>query len=508
MTSIKRFASGTILNFFTLILTVIISFLMMPYLIHTLGDRWYGLWVIVGSLIGYYGLLDFGLSSANQRFIAKSLQDTDTNAVNRVISSSFSLLLLLGFISLLLTVGLYIAAPHFTDNLNDVAIFQTLIIIMGVKTAITFPFTVFHGVLTAHLRYDISSFVLLFKLILRTSLILLYLSFDYGIVTLAMVTFITELLGYFIIAFCAKKIHPTLSIALKHIDLTTIKALFNYSKYTFIAYLGDILRFKIDTLVIGKFMGLVLVTHYSIAIRLVEYIVQILESLLGSFLPIFTRLDDNNDATKIKTSFLVITEISLFLSLLIIPVIMIVGDVFIQLWMGKEYQDAYIPLLLLCLATLIEGCNKTCITLLYAKAKHSYYAKINIIEGIVNIALSLMLVQKFGLIGIALGTIIPAIINKIIFLPKVACQLIKLPLRQYYLLMGKYFLFALFYYALCFYCYSQLTMTSYLDIITSSVIICAGYILLAITFLFSTNLKIQIKKIVPEAFIPLANKLL
>jgi len=42
------------------------------FIIHSIGDRWYGLWVIVGTLMGYYGLLDFGLASASQRFITKS----------------------------------------------------------------------------------------------------------------------------------------------------------------------------------------------------------------------------------------------------------------------------------------------------------------------------------------------------------------------------------------------------------------------------------------------------
>ncbi|HEY6938283.1 MAG TPA: hypothetical protein VI424_14085, partial [Terriglobales bacterium] len=47
-----------VLSFFA---TTAVSLLMMPFIVHTLGDRIYGLWALVATLLGYYGLLDFGL---------------------------------------------------------------------------------------------------------------------------------------------------------------------------------------------------------------------------------------------------------------------------------------------------------------------------------------------------------------------------------------------------------------------------------------------------------------
>ena len=66
---LKNLLSGTILRIFSLGLSVIIAFFMMPFMIHSLGDTQYGLWVIIGTITGYYGFLDFGLSPATARYI-------------------------------------------------------------------------------------------------------------------------------------------------------------------------------------------------------------------------------------------------------------------------------------------------------------------------------------------------------------------------------------------------------------------------------------------------------
>ena len=33
---------------------VVIAFFMMPYLVRTLGERWYGIWVVISGLVGNY----------------------------------------------------------------------------------------------------------------------------------------------------------------------------------------------------------------------------------------------------------------------------------------------------------------------------------------------------------------------------------------------------------------------------------------------------------------------
>jgi O-antigen/teichoic acid export membrane protein len=506
--TLNRLISGGLLRAISLALSIVVALLMMPFVINHLGERWYGLWVIVGSLIGYYGVLDFGLSSACQRFIAKGIHNDEDGTINIVVSSSFLLFSILSLFSVLITFLVLWLSPLFFQQSEELHTFQTVIIILGIKTAIMFPFMVFHGIISAHLRYDIDSYIEICKLLIRSTLIFLYLTMGYSIITLAIITLITEVIGYLLIAIAAKKIYSPLKISYKYIDKSLFGKLFNYSKFSFIASIGDILRFRIDDLVIAKFIGLASVTHYAIAIQLINYIGQFLTTILGGFLPVFTKYEAQNNDETLKDKFLLVTEISVFLTLLIVPTVMILGESFIQLWMGEKFTDAYYPLLILGFASILAGCNRVCITVLYAKAKHHYFAKVNIMEGVANLILSVILVQEYGIIGVAIGTAIPTIFVKTFLLPKYSCELLGIPLSIYYRLISKYALASILFYS-AYYWYSQQSITdSFIQIIYFGCLSCILYFLLSFFILFSKNLKIYIKKLVPKKYLSVVNKIM
>lgn len=494
--TLSRLVSGGALRTASLLINIVIAFLMMPFVVQHLGDRWYGLWLIVGSLIGYYGYLDFGLSSASQRFIAKAINSDDLD-VNTIASTSFSLFTGLSLCTMLLTLAIIFLAPEFVDNPDELTTFQIVILILGLKTAIMFPFMVFNGVISAHLRYDIATYINVAKLLLRTALIVIYLSMDYSIVALAVITLLTETVGYVAIAICANKIHHSLKISYKSIDRKLYPQFFNYSKYTFIASMGDVLRFKIDNLVIANYIGLAMVTHYAIAIRLIDYIGQLLTAILGMFLPIFTKYDAQGKDEEMREKFLIVTEISVFLTLLCVPPLMILGDVFIKLWMGEQYLDSYIPMLILAVASIFAGCNRVCVTVLYAKAKHKYYAKVNLFEGVVNLGLSLILVSYFGIVGVAMGTAIATVYVKAILLPKYTCKVLELPLANYYKILFRHLSFALIYYPVSYWLYGQFKVDTYITLITFSALLCSIYIIISFA-VFSSELKIHLAKLRPK----------
>src|ERR1019366_9982088 len=59
--------------------TLLIGFFLAPFIVHRLGNTGYGVWTLVVSLTGYFGLLDLGLRQSVGRFVAHhvALQDHD-----------------------------------------------------------------------------------------------------------------------------------------------------------------------------------------------------------------------------------------------------------------------------------------------------------------------------------------------------------------------------------------------------------------------------------------------
>ncbi len=54
-------------NWVALGVNIIVGFLLIPYIIKRLGVAQYGIWTLIISIIGYYGLLDMGVTAAIMR---------------------------------------------------------------------------------------------------------------------------------------------------------------------------------------------------------------------------------------------------------------------------------------------------------------------------------------------------------------------------------------------------------------------------------------------------------
>src|SRR6266700_909172 len=74
-----------------------------PYILHKLGDEAFGLWVLVFSVTGYYGLFDLGIRSSIVRYVAKYSARADHNQLNRLVNTAFFTYSAIGIICLLLT---------------------------------------------------------------------------------------------------------------------------------------------------------------------------------------------------------------------------------------------------------------------------------------------------------------------------------------------------------------------------------------------------------------------
>ena len=68
----QRLLNSTTFNVLALLVNISAALILLPFLIDRLGDEWYGAWVLIGTILGYFTILDFGMFAASQRFIPKS----------------------------------------------------------------------------------------------------------------------------------------------------------------------------------------------------------------------------------------------------------------------------------------------------------------------------------------------------------------------------------------------------------------------------------------------------
>jgi O-antigen/teichoic acid export membrane protein len=105
--------------------------------------------------------------------------------------------------------------------------------------------------------------------------------------------------------------------------------------------------------------------------------------------------------------------------------------------MGASYLDAVLPLIILRIVSSFDIGQTSSVQILYAMAKHKFYAYINLGEGVINFMLTLILVKLYGIAGVAVGTAIPFLIVRCFIMPPYVCSLLKISKKKYYIQLVK-----------------------------------------------------------------------
>jgi len=83
----SRIPGNIIYNFLGYAINIIITFLIAPVVVHRLGETAYGVWGLIGQVIGYSFLLDFGIRIAVTRFVGHHLALREPREINRVLTT-------------------------------------------------------------------------------------------------------------------------------------------------------------------------------------------------------------------------------------------------------------------------------------------------------------------------------------------------------------------------------------------------------------------------------------
>ena len=425
---------NAISNWAALGISLIIGFLLTPFIISHIGKTGYGIWVLVGSIIGYYGILDLGITSAITRYVARYFGQKNYAAINRTINTSLVMFSIIGIV--IVSVSFILSGPLSSffnvsvENYND---FRLVIIILGLSAGLGFPGNLFGAVLRAHERFVTFNIISGVVVVVRASLIILFLSKGLGLVGVAYSHFISELIKISSNYILCRVKFSYLKIHLKNVSWAVAGVLLGYGAATTVGTIADTMRFNLDSFVIGKWVDLSAVAVYGIAALIVRYFLQFI--YLGAqiiFTPRYAALDGKGQRNRLRILFLRSLSISAFLSFCVGTLIIIFGHQFILLWVGKEYIDAVPVLWILTIAYAIALAQTPGISLVYALKKHYLFAAASIVEGVANFLLSIYFASRYGIIGVAMGTAIPMLIVKLFVQPIYVSRVIGISIKKYF----------------------------------------------------------------------------
>ena len=414
-----------------LAVNIAVGFFLWPFILHHLGDEASGLWVLIFSVTGYYGIFDFGIRSSLIRYVSKFQATGEKEQLARLVNTSLFTYSCLGMVLVVVTtVGAFYVDRLFHIPQDFLKQAQILFLMVGYSVALGFPLGISGGILEGLQSFYLINWTNIIATLLRAVLIIYVLWHGFGLLTVALITVSLPMIASAVRALIA---HRLLGIRYgwKYVSRESFRQVANYSSVTFLIIVAFQLRFKTDAVIIGTFLSAAAITHFSIGARLVDYAGNVVSSLANIFTPMSSHFHATGDYAQLRKIFISGNRACALAMFPMMVVLVVMGKSVIEAWVGPRYVSSYVVLLVLLIPSVLWESQSTSTRILFGMSSHKTLAYVVLAEGVINLILSIALVRPLGIVGDAIGTGLPLLLTALFFLPRHICRKLDIPVRTF-----------------------------------------------------------------------------
>lgn len=395
---------GVILSYLSMSLSTIVQIAYVPLLLYYLSKNEYGLYQLIGSLIAYMAVMDFGLSSTIVRYYSRYKIASDDAGKANLLAMLAIIYGVITVFCLIIGASLYISFDEIYEDTLSISELQSakiMFLILLINIIFKISSNIYTAVITAHERFVFLQAISIINICFKPVVVIAVLSYEASAINLVIVdtvfNFFTIISN---IVYCYKKLN--IKINLYFWDKVLAKELCGYAFYIFLGVVVDQVYWKTGQLVIGAIVGTGAVAIYSIAMQLDMVFMNIATAVSGVFLPKLSALVIRNDSmVAINDLFIKIGRIQFLILALVFSGFFVYGKQFIFMWVGEGFEDAYYIVILIMLALIIPLTQTIGLLTLQALNKHAFRSKIYFIIAIFSFLLSIPLTKQYGVIGCA-----------------------------------------------------------------------------------------------------------
>jgi len=413
--------------------TIGVTYFLLPFILHSLGEDGYGSWMLINSLTGYLALLVLGVPMASVRYFAEHVAEGDTRKLNQAIGSCTGLYLALGVGALLVGAGLFV--PFSVGYEIPLAWRSEARLAFGLvvlSVAAGFLAVLPEGIMAAHHDFVLRNFVVLGRLFLRLGLTLVLLTIRPSLVFLALIQNICFAFEFSVSWLLIRRRYPGVRMSLADFDWKTVRRISSFSLYVLLLNVGGRLSFETDSLVIGAFMDVGRIPFYTVANTLVIYLMEFVIAIAAVVMPMATKLKTEGRSAELREIYLKWSKIALSLTLMTGLFLIVLGPQFIGWWIGPTFEEpaGRVLQILMVSGLVFLPVRGVAQPILMGLGKPGLPTVAFLAAGLLNLALSLALVGPFGLSGVALGTAIPNVLFAL-FVLVLTCRELETSLLAY-----------------------------------------------------------------------------
>lgn len=408
MTNLSRERrNGILLSYGSIAIRNVAALLLIPFIINHLGVSDYGIYSLVSALAGYLIVLEFGLANTTIRFLSVYQANNEKAKESEFISS---IVVIYGALALcVVVIGLIIwfklpAIFQQSMTLAEIQLLQSAFLVLLVNVVITLMSNSLTGIISTYQRFRFQKTTDILVFIVRCSIVVGCLEAGYGVLAIVVIDTVTNLL-HSIIRFWYIQRNIDIQFKTKLPNKSTLKEIFIYSSFIALNVLVNQINWRVDNLIIGTLTNSKALGIFNIGSQLLFSFIAFSSAISNIFVPkIVQMVKQEVSNTVLMAQLCIIGRYQMIVLGYVFAVFAAFGELFIQLFVGDDFSQAYWIALIPMLPFMFVLAQTSTNAVLQALNKHKIRSLLLLVTAIANIIISIILVKKIGMVGASWGT--------------------------------------------------------------------------------------------------------
>ncbi|HQQ59955.1 MAG TPA: oligosaccharide flippase family protein [Kiritimatiellia bacterium] len=398
---------------------LVLGLVITPFILGKLGRTGYGVWAVLGQIVGYIGLTDMGLEAGLMAFLSRDAHKRDWAAVNALASTSTILQIGFGVLGLVLAL---LVLP-FIDRWFDIGsvpfpVVATALLIVVFSHGVKLAGSVYDQVLYANHRIYQNYLIGFLSQIFRILLVVGLLAAGTGLTGLALAALAGQIFSVCLWARQAHQAVPGLQVHPKYFSLAKVKSLLGFSIWGTLGRIAATIIYNTDNIIIGTLIGLPAVTTYVLTRRIFELLRQNVFRIGHVLRPGVGNLLGEGNISRLRQVFLKSVRTYLTIAAAGGIFLAFLANRLIALWVGAENYGGEVLVWITVASTIAMSLFHVSSIFLVADLQVKAVGLARLAESGLNLGLSVLFVKMgWGLAGVAVGTLLATVFTNGWYVP-------------------------------------------------------------------------------------------
>lgn len=430
----NRIAWNVLTSWAGYIVFVVAGFVMPRMVDSYIGQTSLGVWDFCWSLVTYLSLADISIGTSVGRYVAKYRTAGDHDALRRAVSSVVAIqiaisLMVVVCIALLVWLLPRWLSSHLEEEIN---VIRWVVVFLGMGVAVHMAADTSRGVITGCHRWDLHNAINSISHLVSVLLMLASLVLGGGLVSMAVIYLVSVICTESWRIRTAYRVCPELSVHTRLVDWNTMITMLSYGGKTTLAGLAPLITLQTTNIMVAYALGPAMLAVFARPMALARHAQTFINKFSFVLTPIASSLKASGKENELKLFYLDATRYGFALTMPLLLVLGVFGDVILSIWMGPRYAQG-ITLAIIAGCYLLPVAQGVSMHIMMGTNSHGRVALMSLVITLLVFSAVALYIYSAGwtLERAALLAGLPLVAGNGLLVPFFACRQLKVGIVEY-----------------------------------------------------------------------------